>query len=130
VLKRTILALVFAPIIASITYAIIYGFAMRGAIGGATLTAAMLLIPGLTWGVGFELVVLLPLLLIMRRARYFRGPAFIAIAACIWTVLSSWLFASRQLSWPEAIGNTAMALPAGLVMISAFFFLARTSADA
>jgi len=109
---------------AAVGYVVVIGtFMLQTA--GVVAPLWMLAFTGILWGVAFAVVVLLPLWLLFRRDLPDRWLQLALPAVVLWAAISMALFATRNLSVLEVIGNMLTVLPAGIVSVAAFILILR-----
>jgi hypothetical protein len=127
--NRTVLALIAAALAAALAYAVVIGTLML-LTAGVVAPLWMLAFGGMLCGTVFAVVVLLPLWYLFRRDVSTRWVQLGLPAVALWAAISAALFATRDVTAFELVGNVLSALPAGVASVVAFVFVIRGSPHA
>jgi len=130
---RFVLAMILAPLVGGAVFGAWVYWGMHGGHSQPGLALLMLLLPGTIYGAAFEVFVLLPLLLLIRRRRWpTRGP-LIAGGALAWIAivfLNIWGTSETGLSgWtlPDIAAAFLPLVVPGVVLVLVFAWLVGPS---
>ena len=126
--NRLVLGLTGATLAAAAAYALTIGTLMTQTLGGLP-PLGMLAFGGMLWGGAFSMVVLLPLWLLFRRTVAQPWLQLGLPAVTLWATISTAIFATREMSTSEVLGNTLTALPTGIACVAAFIHIMRRPYD-
>jgi len=125
--SRLILALILVPLAAALSYAAVLHLQFKDM--EPRPTNVHFFWPGVAVGVAFEMLVLVPLWLVLRRLGVASFAAFVAVGLVLWIFLSFAVYAALM-PLREALQTAAPSVLFGAVMVLVFAALAVRRTDA